>query len=45
MKPKRYAAPHIIRLFLEDEEKLKDLPGKNDSEKIRLALHEYFKNI
>jgi len=41
MKPKLFAQPHIVRLFIEDEEKLRTLPGKNDSERIRLAVHEY----
>jgi hypothetical protein len=45
MKPKLFAPPHIVRLFLADEEKLKTLPGKSDSEKIRYAVHLYFKNI
>ena len=45
MKPKRFAPPHIVRLFLGDEEKIKQLPGKNDSERIRLAVHEMLKNI
>jgi len=42
MKPKRFAPPHIIRLFLEDEEKLGVMPGKTE---IRLIVHEYLKNI
>ena len=45
MKPKRFASPHIIRLYLADEEKLGAMPGKTDSEKIRLIVHEYLKNI
>lgn len=45
MKPKRFAPPHIIRLYVEDEDKLGAMPGKTDSEKIRLIVHEYLKNI
>ena len=45
MKPKRFAPPHIVRLYLEDEEKLGIMPGKTDSERIRLIVHEYLKNI
>ena len=39
MKPKRYAPPHIIRLYLKDEEKLKAMPGKA-SANLRELVHE-----
>lgn len=42
MKPKLFASPHIVRLWIEDEKELKKLPGKSDSEKIRYAVHLYF---
>jgi hypothetical protein len=34
MKPKLFAPPHMVRLYLEDEEKLKAMPG-NPSANIR----------
>jgi hypothetical protein len=44
MKPKRFASPHIVRLWLEDEEKLKDIPGPNAAAKLRQIVHEYFRS-
>lgn len=44
MKPKRFAPPHIIRLYLEDEEKLKVMPGKA-SARLRELVHEALKNV
>lgn len=44
MKPKRFAIPHIVRLFMGDEEKLKNFPGDTDSGKIRVIVHKFFEN-
>lgn len=42
MKPKHFAPPHIIRLTLEDEERLKAMSGKA-SANLRELVHEAMK--
>jgi len=39
MRPKKFAHNHQIRLYLEDEARLADLPGKNPAAKIRDLVH------
>ena len=42
MKPKRYAPPHLVRLYLEDDARLAAIPGNKAATKIRDIVRAYF---
>jgi|GEM_PF-3981677 hypothetical protein len=44
MKHKQFGKPYMVRLFLDDEQKLSRLSGRNTSEKIRNAMHSFLKS-
>jgi hypothetical protein len=44
MKHKQFGKPYMVRLFLEDEQKLSTLNGKNASEKIRNVVRSFLRD-